>query len=65
MTHEEAYAAIAAGVTTQGGVDYLIERHPKGWCDGCEWVYKQNECPPWALKICLKGGNIIKKIGNE
>lgn len=40
---------------------FLIERNPKGSCDGC--YFKDKTCPKDAVTICCSnGGNILKLI---
>lgn len=66
MYEIEAIKAIRNGKVNIGNIEYKVEKHPKGHCDGCSFNIIENNvhlrCPSLALKICCSGGYILKKI---
>lgn len=61
---EIADSAIRKGSIEIEGTNYNIEKHPRGWCDGCAFYpqfLETRHCPSIALKIYCMGGNILKK----
>lgn len=57
--------AILCGSIEIEGTNYIIEKQPRGWCDGCAFhsqFLETGHCPSIALKICCTGGNIFKEL---
>lgn len=47
------------------GKYYLIEKNPKGTCEGCVLYNELNQCPTRAVNICTSnGGNVFKELEN-
>lgn len=62
MGEPEAIAAIKAGKVIINGTEYLVTKHPKGHCDGCDFLTEvPSMCPQKALDICCTGGCIMTK----
>lgn len=56
-----AQKAIKDGVfTLEKHGDFVLEKHPKGHCNGCYFLTKS--CPTRAVTICSTGGVIFKKV---
>ena len=56
--------AILCGSIEIEGINYIIEKQPRGWCDGCSFYpqfLETGHCPSIATKICCTGGRILKK----
>jgi hypothetical protein len=60
MGEPEAYKALKEGFIIVNNEVYTIEKHPKGWCDGC-CFYQNLDCPDLARKTCCTGGVIFHK----
>lgn len=66
MYEVEAIKAIKEGIVIIEDIKYRIQKHPKGYCEGCSFdIIEDNihlKCPSKALNICCSGGYILKRI---
>lgn len=66
MYEVEAIKAIKEGVVIIEDIKYQVQKHPKGYCEGCSFDIVENnvhlKCPSKALNICCSGGYILKRI---